>query len=303
MVRIVESSKVKGAPRARMARAMATVLAVALSLGATFALLPMMRRGCFGVGVAHAAGRVPWLFETSDACISCHNGLTTASGEDVSIGNSWRATMMANSSRDPYWQASVRREMLEHPAAQEEIEDECAVCHMPMSRYQAKAEGRKGSVFSHLPIGASDRPADQLAADGVSCTTCHQILSQGLGLPESFVGGFRVDESLPQGSRPIYGPYEIDSGRARIMQSSAQYRPMQGAHIRSSELCATCHTLYTEARDAAGKVIARLPEQVPYLEWRRSDYAKTQSCQTCHMPAVTDSVSVASRLGALHRSR
>ena len=57
------------------------------------------------------------IFATSDQCMACHNGLRTPSGEDVSIGASWRASMMANSSRDPYWQAGVRREVLDHPAA------------------------------------------------------------------------------------------------------------------------------------------------------------------------------------------
>ena len=36
------------------------------------------------------------IFATSDQCVACHNGLRTASGEDVSIGASWRASMMAN---------------------------------------------------------------------------------------------------------------------------------------------------------------------------------------------------------------
>src|SRR5258707_10594817 len=49
-------------------------------------------------------------FHTSDRCVACHNGLTTKSGEDISIGLDWRANMMANSSRDPYWQANVPRE-------------------------------------------------------------------------------------------------------------------------------------------------------------------------------------------------
>ena len=54
-------------------------------------------------------------FQTSDRCLACHNGLVTASGADVSIGFHWRASMMANSSRDPYWQGSVRREVIDHP--------------------------------------------------------------------------------------------------------------------------------------------------------------------------------------------
>src|SRR6516164_5705418 len=65
-------------------------------------------------------------FQTSDRCIACHNGLTTASGEDVSIGFDWRPTMMANSSRDPYWQASVRRESIDHAESTAEVEDTCA---------------------------------------------------------------------------------------------------------------------------------------------------------------------------------
>src|SRR5262245_32771285 len=55
------------------------------------------------------------LFQTSDRCFACHNGLSTPAGEDISIGSSWRASMMANSARDPYWQAAVRRESIDHP--------------------------------------------------------------------------------------------------------------------------------------------------------------------------------------------
>ena len=55
------------------------------------------------------------IFQTSDRCFACHNGLSTAAGEDISIGLSWRPTMMANSARDPYWQAGVRRESMDHP--------------------------------------------------------------------------------------------------------------------------------------------------------------------------------------------
>src|ERR1700726_2549145 len=73
-------------------------------------------------------------FQTSDRCLACHNGLTTPSGKDVSIGFDWRSSIMANSARDPYWQASVRRGGLDHPEARAVIEDGCADCHMPIAR-------------------------------------------------------------------------------------------------------------------------------------------------------------------------
>src|SRR3954470_5839646 len=83
-------------------------------------------------------------FETSDRCIACHNNLKTPSGKDVSIGFDWRASIMANAARDPYWQASVRREDIDHPESKAMIEDECSTCHMPIARFEAKVEDKKG---------------------------------------------------------------------------------------------------------------------------------------------------------------
>src|SRR3954466_3248553 len=66
-------------------------------------------------------------FQTSDRCVACHNGITTPAGEDISIGVNWRTSMMANSGRDPYWMAAVRRETIDHPAAAAMIQDECTI--------------------------------------------------------------------------------------------------------------------------------------------------------------------------------
>lgn len=226
-------------------------------------------------------------FQTSDRCLACHNGITTPAGEDVSIGFNWRPTMMANSARDPYWQASVRREITDRPNAQAHIEDECSKCHMPMARYEAKQDGREGKVFAHLPLESGD-PAGRLAADGVSCSLCHQIGKDKLGTPASFVGGFVIDPPDAEGLRPEYGPYKIEAGQATIMRSSSSgFRPAEAEHIQQSEVCATCHTLYT----------GKLPEQVPYQEWLHSDFRKKQSCQSCHMPVVKDEVPITKVLG------
>src|SRR5690242_17925386 len=183
------------------------------------------------------------LFQTSDRCFACHNGLSTSGGEDISIGFAWRATMMANSSRDPYWQAGVRRELIDHKESKTVIEDECSKCHMPMARYQAKYEGTEGEVFSRLTPGSEER-IDRLAQDGVSCSLCHQIQKDKLGTRESLVGGFVVDTTRPRGEREEYGPFKIEDGELRIMRTSTSgYRPTEADQIRQSELCATCHTL------------------------------------------------------------
>ena len=228
------------------------------------------------------------VFETADQCIACHSNLTDADGQDVSIGHAWRATMMANSARDPYWQAAVRREVMDQPELQAAIEDTCSTCHMPMARTAARAAGRLGEVFSHLGQGGGVGPDTAAALDGVSCTVCHQILPDNLGEHESFDGGFLVGGS-GAGTVTAFGPFDdVDEGLQRIMESASGFQPAAGAHIQESELCATCHTLFTTALDEEGREVGRLPEQVPYLEWLNSGYRGEQSCQDCHMPVAAE---------------
>jgi hypothetical protein len=235
-------------------------------------------------------------FQTSDRCLACHNGLTTASGKDVSIGFDWRASIMANSARDPYWQASVRREDLDHPESRAAIEDSCADCHMPIARYESKLQGRLGGVFAHLPF--EDDPNKNAAAeDGVSCSVCHQIGKEKLGTRESFNGGFVVNAPQAEENHPEYGPFVVQKGQARIMQTSTGgFRPTEAGHIHDSALCATCHTLYTKSLAADGKEIGLFPEQMVYLEWQHSDYPEKESCQSCHMPQVEEDAPIAAVL-------
>jgi hypothetical protein len=236
-------------------------------------------------------------FQTSDRCLACHNSLVNSSGDDVSIGFHWRASIMANSSRDPYWQASSRREVLEHPESQAAIEDECSVCHMPITRYESKLRGKTGEIFAHLPVNTDDAEHRQ-AADGVSCSVCHQIANEKLGTRESYDGGFVVHGPEADGRHVEYGPFDIQQGLKTIMRSSTQgYRPEKAEHIRESELCGTCHTLITIARGPGGKPIGELNEQMPYPEWLHSDYRNKQSCQNCHMPEIKGPVQISRVLG------
>jgi cytochrome c551/c552 len=108
------------------------------------------------------------------------------------------------------------------------------------------------------------------------------------------------------------------------MRSATDAAPTKAEHLRQSEVCATCHTLYTEAFGPNGEVVGSLPEQMPYLEWRHSAFARPsspkagvqglvapksrrsaegaeadeggKSCQSCHMPDV-ESAPIASVLG------
>lgn len=242
-------------------------------------------------------GQIQPAFHTSDRCFACHNELTTPSGRDVSIGLAWRASIMANSARDPYWQAGVRRETIDHPQAARDIEDECSVCHMPMAHYEAKIQGKKGEVFTYLPFDADPKKSAS-AKDGITCAVCHQISKEKLGTRESFNGGFVVENPPAKDARPEYGPFEVIPARQHIMDSSTGgFRPTYAQHIRDSALCGSCHQLYTTALGEGGKEIGSLPEQMPYLEWLHSDYPSKYSCQQCHMPEVREPVRISSVLG------
>jgi len=238
------------------------------------------------------------LFLHSDNCVACHNNLASPTGEDVSIGTSWRSTMMANSARDPYWHASVRREVMDHASRGAEIQDECAACHMPIAQRLAHEDGKPGEVFAHLGSATGEEDVAALAADGISCTVCHQISSEKLGTPESFNGGFVLKPTRPDGVREIFGPFEIDRGRRTIMRSVTHFEQVQAPHIRQSEVCATCHTLITQAYGPDGRVIGSLPEQMNYQEWQHSDFSREgRSCQSCHMPKTDGPIRVSSVLG------
>ena len=264
-------------------------------------------------------------FRTSDRCVACHNGLKTQTGEDVSIGLQWEASIMANSGRDPYWQASIRRETLDHPEVKADIEDECSTCHMPVQHFANRDAGRKTEVFVHLPLQLLGK-GDHAAADGVSCSVCHQAEPAGLGTQASFNGNLAFAQPIKHLLRPEYGPYNIDAGhQSAMMSSTGGYDPMEGDHIRDAGLCGSCHTLYTKAHGPGGKEIGVLPEQMPFLEWQHSDYAgpgnnningapapsstlvaasrtvgqkpKPQTCQECHMPEVASPMAVTAIYG------
>jgi hypothetical protein len=237
------------------------------------------------------------VFRTSDRCVACHNGLTTSLGEDISIGFQWRASIMANSARDPYWQGSVRRESIDHPESKAAIENECSICHMPAVHLVDRDVGRQTEVFSRFPLQKFPK-GDRAAADGVTCSVCHQIEKTGLGTDATFVGNVVIAKPIQNDVRPEYGPFDIDKGHQTVMHSStATYLPAKADHIRDAGLCGSCHTLFTAALGPNGEKVGKFPEQMPFQEWQHSDYAAKQTCQDCHMPRVNEAVAVTALYG------
>lgn len=219
----------------------------------------------------------PW-FADSRTCALCHaaspdaTAMWNETGDDVSPYGLWRATMMANSFRDPYWRAQVSKEVAANPARRAEIEGLCLTCHGPAAHHQARLDG--------LPSpGVAGSEHDAFAVDGVTCTVCHQANPSNFGTTESFSGNLDI-----RTDKRIFGPYEEPFFQPMRMHTG--FVATHGAHIRDAALCGSCHTLFTKHVAGADPY----PEQTPFLEWRNSVFStdgrrteESRTCQECHM--------------------
>ncbi len=223
------------------------------------------------------------LFSGSGNCADCHTGngdVLSLNGVDISPPTYWRSTMMANSSKDPLWRAVVSAEVEEFPALQDTIETLCTKCHAPMGYTQALYDGHSSYTIAELR-------GDPLANDGVSCTVCHQINPVNFGQQSSYSGNYIItDDSL------VFGPYQFPD--TFFMQQFIGYTPAYEPRSTTSDLCATCHTLFTPTLDDQGNEVGNFPEQTPYIEWKNSIYPTQQiNCQSCHSPRIFDPIDIA----------
>lgn len=237
-------------------------------------------------------------FAGSAQCALCHSNLRDTKDTDVSIDSHWRSTMMANSSKDPLWRAKVSSEITRNPALRDIIEDKCATCHTPMARTQARITDTPVALLDRGFL-STEQPLHEAAADGVSCTLCHQIEDRYLGEKKGFSGHYSIDGTTSPPDRLIFGPYPDPVGR--VMRNRVGFTPVKGTHMSDAALCGACHTLYTPFVDAAGTVLGEFPEQTPYLEWERSDFGnglgKDRTCQDCHMPQAAGGAVISNRPG------
>ncbi|MCB0761469.1 MAG: T9SS type A sorting domain-containing protein [Flavobacteriales bacterium] len=238
------------------------------------------------------------LFTGSGRCAGCHghdpNGTAsiTAEGQDVNVADDWRATMMANSAKDPFWRAKVSHEVTLNPQHQEALEDKCTSCHAPLGRHAAHYDGVEF-------YGIADMLQDSLALDGVSCNACHQQDPDGIATTFSGDLSFVVDTIFgPFGNNPDEDPLFVQP-----MQSFVGYLPMYGEYTLRSEMCGDCHTLITRTVDLDGEFTGgEFVEQATYHEWVNSAYNNEENdgeCQSCHLPQINEPIVISANYAFL----
>lgn len=225
-----------------------------------------------------------------DQCHKSDGSIMNFAGEDISPGAQWQHSVMANAFNDPYWQAAVEDEVDSFPHLAGFIENTCTTCHAPMGRTHAHHTNTNLDADSYYRIDTAK--GEDISREGVSCTACHQIGEGNMGDPASFSGGFTISgDPLDADYKRIYGPYGSPVGNS--MNTQTGHVPTLGAYVSESELCATCHTLYTPALDPDTGTPSGTSflEQGVYLEWQNSVFATGQAqatqCQGCHMPEPT----------------
>lgn len=248
-------------------------------------------------------------YSGSAQCTVCHDDLQDDAGEDVSIGDDWSASIMAQAARDPYWIAKVAAEMNNFPAQEDNLNDTCSRCHAPMANDAAKKDGVEFEILGEDGLLASSNAYFDHAMEGVSCTLCHQIEDNGLlGTADGTSGQFSVRQYVSPADRPAYGQYPDPSTQRMVRLSN--FNPVQASHISSSGLCASCHDLSVPIVSADGDPVPGFEgevfsEQMIFTEWSGSDFRDggllEQNCQGCHMPPAVGSLNIASLGGGVER--
>ena len=181
------------------------------------------------------------VFTESWNCAQCHNFTDDDNPSAITSPSiNWSASMMAQSARDPVWQAAVVIANQDAAGSGEY----CIRCHAP-----------KGWGAGHSTDGNLDALWDPDDMDGITCSFCHRLVdpiaspdnpAQDADILQALIdAGTYPDPAHPGNGRFIFDP--IDDRRGPLDDvginmhggSLVVYSP----HHSESSVCASCHDL------------------------------------------------------------
>jgi len=203
----------------------------------------------------------PKSFYTAEYCGHCHQ----------EAYHQWRESIHSNSFRAPWYLKNVNA-LIDEKGVQ--YSRHCEGCHNPVALLS-------GDLSQGMP---KKRPFEQ---EGVTCSTCHSIVSTdptGTGSYVMGVPAVLVDEA----GAPITGPVSDADILAHLdRHSKAVMRPL----YKTAEFCAACHKAAIPATLDNYKWLRAISL---YDEWQAASFTKqsplpfyrkdsVSTCQTCHM--------------------
>lgn len=192
--------------------------------------------------------------EPSSSC-SCHDDFN--SPDVVRPGQSYRATMMALSARDPIFRAAFNVAYEDRP----DLSELCLRCHAPAGWLNDRSKGDLSALIE-----------DDL--EGVTCDVCHRMVPTNPPLVGS--GQYTISPSTAKRA-------------GRGMMPTGGHMVVQSDYPASSESCAICHSLFNPVEDAHDAVPTNLGfdyyEQRTFEEWQDSTFSRPgePDCVACHM--------------------
>ena len=203
----------------------------------------------------------PKSFYTAEYCGHCHQ----------EAYHQWRESIHSNSFRAPWYLKNVNA-LIDEKGVQ--FSRHCEGCHNPVALLS-------GDLSQGMP---KKRPFEQ---EGVTCSTCHSIVSTdptGTGSYVMGVPAVLVDEA----GEPITGAVSDAEILAHLdRHSKAVMRPL----YKTAEFCAACHKAAIPATLDNYKWLRAISL---YDEWQAASFTKqsplpfyrkdsVSTCQTCHM--------------------
>jgi len=203
----------------------------------------------------------PKSFYTAEYCGHCHQ----------EAYHQWRESIHSNSFRAPWYLKNVNA-LIDEKGVQ--FSRHCEGCHNPVALLS-------GDLSQGMP---KKRPFEQ---EGVTCSTCHSIISTDPTGTGSYVMGMPavlVDES----GTPMAGPVSDAEILAHLdRHSKAVMRPL----YKTAEFCAACHKAAIPATLDNYKWLRAISL---YDEWQAVSFTRqtpltfyrkdsVSTCQTCHM--------------------
>jgi tetratricopeptide (TPR) repeat protein len=222
----------------------------------------------------------PKSFYTAEYCGHCHQ----------EAYRQWRQSVHSNSFRAPWYLKNVNA-LIDEKGVQ--FSRHCEGCHNPVALFS-------GDLSQGMP---KKRPFEQ---EGVTCSTCHSIVSTDATGTGSYVMGapaVLVDEA----GAPIAGPVSDAEILAHLdRHSKAVMRPL----LQTAEFCAACHKAAITRSLDDYKWLRAISL---YDEWQAASFTKqsplpfyrkdtVSTCQTCHMvrePLATGAVDPGAKDGKL----
>jgi len=204
----------------------------------------------------------PRSFPTAQYCGHCHQ----------EAYRQWRQSVHSNSFRSPWYLKNVNL-LIDEKGVQ--FSRHCEGCHNPVALLS-------GDLSQGMP---KKRPFED---EGVTCSTCHSIVSTDTTGTGSYVMGVPAVLVDDKGA-PVTGPVSDAEILAHLdRHSKAVMRPI----YQTAEFCAACHKA---AIPRALDDYKWLRAFTVYDEWQAASFTKqsplpfyrkdtVSTCQTCHMP-------------------